>query len=122
MAGVTAGEYADGVTFQATNCPAELPRPSPPLPPQSSVLTLSASSTATTGTSTVTISAIGNISSTLEVLLGSTTITLTVNPAAPPPSTCTINYVIQPQNSSAFGATITIDNTGTTALSGWALG
>ena len=122
VAGVTAGEYADGVTFQATNLPSGVTASfTPTSATESSVLTLSASSTATTGTSTVTISAIGNISSTLEVLLGSTTITLTVNPAAPPPSTCTIDYVIQPQNSSAFGATITIDNTGTTALSGWAL-
>jgi mannan endo-1,4-beta-mannosidase len=55
----------------------------------------------------------------LEVLLGYTTIELAVT--GTPPSTCTIDYVIQPQNTSQFGATITIDNTGTTALTGWTL-
>ena len=34
---------------------------------------------------------------------------------------CNIVYTISPQNSSAFGASITIDNTGTTALSSWTL-
>jgi hypothetical protein len=34
---------------------------------------------------------------------------------------CSVVYTISPQNSSAFGATITINNTGTTALSGWSL-
>jgi len=36
-------------------------------------------------------------------------------------STCTIDYTISPQNSSAFGAAITINNTGTTALTSWTL-
>ena len=36
-------------------------------------------------------------------------------------STCTIDYTISPQNSSAFGAAITIKNTGTTALTSWTL-
>jgi hypothetical protein len=34
---------------------------------------------------------------------------------------CGVVYTISPQNSSDFGATITINNTGTTALSGWSL-
>jgi|HubBroStandDraft_1064217.scaffolds.fasta_scaffold10997_1 hypothetical protein len=34
---------------------------------------------------------------------------------------CTIDYTISPQNSSAFGAAITINNTGTTNLSSWKL-
>lgn len=37
------------------------------------------------------------------------------------PTACNILYTIQPQNSSAFGASITIENTGTTALSSWTL-
>jgi hypothetical protein len=36
-------------------------------------------------------------------------------------SACTIDYTISPQNSSAFGAAITIKNTGATALNGWTL-
>ena len=34
---------------------------------------------------------------------------------------CTVNYTITPQNSSSFGATIAIENGGTTALSNWTL-
>ena len=34
---------------------------------------------------------------------------------------CNVVYTISPQNSSAFGAAITIQNTGTTALSSWTL-
>ena len=36
-------------------------------------------------------------------------------------SACTIDYTISPQNSSAFGAAITIKNTGTAALTSWTL-
>jgi hypothetical protein len=36
-------------------------------------------------------------------------------------STCTVDYTISPQNSSAFGSAITIKNTGTTALTSWTL-
>ena len=35
--------------------------------------------------------------------------------------TCTVNYTITPQNSSTFGATIAIENQGTTTLSNWTL-
>jgi len=34
---------------------------------------------------------------------------------------CTVNYTITPQNSSTFGATLSIMNSGTTALSNWTL-
>jgi hypothetical protein len=36
-------------------------------------------------------------------------------------STCTVDYTISPQNSSAFGAAIVIQNTGSTALTSWTL-
>lgn len=36
-------------------------------------------------------------------------------------SACTVNYSITPQNSSAFGATLSIKNGGTSALSNWTL-
>jgi endoglucanase len=80
----------------------------------SSVLTLTASSTATTGAFTVTIKGTsGSVTAT-------TTITLTVNPSSPTLS-CEIDYAISPQNTSAFGAAITIKNTGSAALSSWTL-
>ncbi len=121
VSGIPVGKFPSGVTFEATNLPMGVTASFGPASTiNTSVLTLMASSTATAGTYTVTISAIGNLSSTLEVLLGSTSIALTVTPATPP-STCTINYVIQPQNSSTFGANITINNTGTTALTSWTL-
>ncbi len=120
VAGVPAGKFPSGVTFEASNLPNGVTASfSPTSSINTSLLTLTASSTAPAGAYTVTISAIGNISNTLEVLLGSTTIAVTVT--APPPSTCTIDYVIQPQNTSAFGANITINNTGTTALTSWTL-
>jgi len=36
-------------------------------------------------------------------------------------SSCHVTYTISPQNTSAFGASITIQNTGTTAINGWTL-
>jgi hypothetical protein len=80
----------------------------------SSVLTLTASSTATTGAATVTITG------TSGTLTASTTIALTVNTATTG-AKCTIDYTISPQNTSAFGASLTINNTGTTALTSWTL-
>jgi hypothetical protein len=78
-----------------------------------SVLTFTASSTAAVGTATVTIAGISG------TLTQTTTITLTV--AISGGAACTIDYSTTPQNSSAFGATITINNTGTTSLTSWAL-
>jgi endoglucanase len=80
----------------------------------SSVLTLTASSTAATGAATVTITG------TSGTLTATTTIALTVN-AGTTGAKCTIDYSISPQNTSAFGASITINNTGTTALTSWTL-
>jgi cellulose 1,4-beta-cellobiosidase len=78
-----------------------------------SVLTLTASATATAGTSTVTITG------TSGSLTATTTIALTVTASGG--SACTVDYTISPQNSSQFGATISIINNGTTALSNWSL-
>jgi hypothetical protein len=80
----------------------------------SSVLTLAASSTATVGTATVTITG------TSGTLSASTTIALTITAAASS-SECSIVYTILPQNSTAFGGAITINNTGTTAWTSWTL-
>lgn len=80
----------------------------------SSSVTFTASAAATAGTYTVTI---GGSSSSLSA---STTITLTINPKMTT-AACSISYTISPQNSSAFGAAIAINNTGSTALSSWTL-
>ncbi len=120
VTGVFAGEFPQGVTFEVTNLPSGVTASfGPTSTTETSVLTLSVGSTAAIGTYPVTVSAIGNLSSTLELLLGSTTITLTVTGVTPP--TCAIDYVIEPQNTSQFGVTITIDNMGTTALTSWTL-
>jgi cellulose 1,4-beta-cellobiosidase len=77
-----------------------------------SVLTFTASSTATVGTATITITGTsGSLSAT-------TTIALTVSSSGG--GACTVDYVISPQNSSAFGAAITIVN-GSTAITSWTL-
>jgi len=48
-------------------------------------------------------------------------LTLFAPSALAAPTACNILYAIQPQNTSAFGATITIQNTGTTAIANWSL-
>lgn len=77
----------------------------------SSVLTFTASSTAATGAATVTVTGTSGTlteTATLSLFVGS--------------SSCSIAYTISPQSSSAFGGSIIIDNTSTTALSSWTLG
>jgi hypothetical protein len=80
----------------------------------SSLLTLVASSTATIENSKVTISG------TSGTLTASATIALTVNPKTTG-SACTIDYVISPQNSTAFGATLTLVNNSSIAWTSWTL-
>lgn len=80
----------------------------------SSVLTLAASSSATPGTSTVTITG------TSGSLTASTTIALTVTTATSG-FACHVTYTITNQWPGGFGASITINNTGTTSISNWTL-
>jgi endoglucanase len=79
-----------------------------------SVLTFTATSTATTGLATVTITG------TSGTVTATTTIALTVNPVTTPGG-CHVVYATSPQNTSAFGATVSIQNTGTTAWTSWTL-
>ncbi|HEY1254222.1 MAG TPA: cellulose binding domain-containing protein, partial [Terracidiphilus sp.] len=81
----------------------------------SSLLTLAASSSATTGNFPITIT--GSSGS----LTASTLITLTVSPAGTTGFACHIGYTISSQWAGGFGAAITINNTGTTAISNWTL-
>jgi hypothetical protein len=78
----------------------------------SSVLTLTASSTATLG------SRHGHHYRNLGNHPATTTIALTVSPFGR--RGCTVDYTISPQNTSAFGASITIVN-GPTAITSWTL-
>ncbi len=113
---ITVSEFciSGSATLTASGFPAGVTAAFAPNPTTSTgVVTFTASATAAAGTYTVTIVGVnGSLSS-------STTVVLTVLPK--PISQCTVLYTIQPQNSSAFGVTITIDNTGTTALTSWVL-
>ncbi|MGA9669340.1 MAG: cellulase family glycosylhydrolase [Terracidiphilus sp.] len=80
----------------------------------SSVLTLTASSTATSGAFSVTITG------TSGSLTATTPIALTVNGSGSG-FACHVGYTISSQWGGGFGAAITINNTGTTAISSWTL-
>jgi cellulase/cellobiase CelA1 len=106
------GGFTGSVTLAATGLPTGVTVAYGTNPTTStSVLTFTASATATAGTSTVTITG------TSGTTTATTTIALTVAPAG---GACTVDYVISPQNTSAFGATITIIN-GSTAVTSWTL-
>ena len=108
------GGFTGSVTLAATGLPSGVTVAYGTNPTTStSVLTFTASATATTGTSTVTIT--GTSGSTTA----KTTIALTVSSSGG--SACEVDYTISPQNSSQFGAAITIKNNGSTTLSGWSL-
>ncbi|MGA2220104.1 MAG: cellulase family glycosylhydrolase [Terracidiphilus sp.] len=106
------GGFTGSVSFTASGLPSGVTASfSPPSSTSSSVLTLTASPTAATGSATVTVT--GTSASTTAT----TTIALTVAPSG---GACTVDYVISPQNTSAFGASITIVN-GPTAITSWTL-
>jgi hypothetical protein len=107
--------FAGSVTLSASGLPSGVTAAFATNPTTgSSVLTLTASSTATTGTSNITITG------TSGTLRASKVIALTVNPKTTG-SACTIDYTITPQNSTSFGAAITIVNNSSAALSSWTL-
>jgi hypothetical protein len=107
------GGFTGSVTFTATGLPTGVTASfSPASSTSSSVVTLTASGTATVGSSTVTITG------TSGTTTATTTIALTVSPSTS--GSCTVDYVISPQNTSAFGASITIIN-GPTAITSWTL-
>ena len=109
------GGFTGSVAFTVSGLPSGVTASfSPASSASSSVLTLTASGTATTGAFTVTVT--GTSGSTTA----STTFTLDVTTSVTG-SACSVNYTINPQSSSNFGANITIKNGGTTALSNWVL-
>ncbi|MGP8173077.1 MAG: cellulase family glycosylhydrolase [Terracidiphilus sp.] len=108
------GGFTGSVTLSATGLPSGVTVAYGTNPTTStSVLTFTATSTASTGAATVTIT--GTSGSTKAT----TTITLSVTSSGSG-STCTVDYVISPQNSSQFGAAITIKN-GSAAITSWTL-
>jgi glucuronoarabinoxylan endo-1,4-beta-xylanase len=108
------GGFTGSVSFAASGLPSGVTASfNPASSTSSSVLTLTASSTGTTGAFTVTVT--GTSGSTTA----STTFTLSVGTTGG--GACTVDYSISPQNSSQFGATVTIKNGGTTTLSNWVL-
>ncbi|MGA2085453.1 MAG: cellulose binding domain-containing protein [Terracidiphilus sp.] len=109
------GGFTGSVTFTASGMPSGVTAAfSPTSSTSSSVLTLTASSTATTGAFTITVT--GTSGSTTA----KTSFTLSVTSSGSGVA-CEVDYAISPQNSSQFGAAITIKNGGSTTLSGWSL-
>jgi len=105
--------FTGSVTFVASGQPTGVTAAfSPASSATSSVLTLTVASTTVAGNYTITVT---GTSGTLAAV--TTSFTLTVASA----SSCTVGYTISPQNNSQFGASITIKNGGTTALSTWSL-
>jgi len=110
------GGFTGSVTLAASSLPSGVTATLAPNPTTgSSVVTFTASSAATLGTSTVTIT---GTSGTLAPV--TTTVTLTVSTGTTG-FACHIGYTISSQWQGGFGAAITINNTGTTAISNWTL-
>lgn len=108
--------FTGSVAFTASGLPSGVTAVfNPASSTNSSVVTLTANSTAAAGAYTVTIT--GTSGSTTAT----TTIALSINSSGGGSAACTVDYTISSQNSSQFGASITIKNGGTTALSGWVL-
>jgi glycosyl hydrolase family 62/cellulose binding protein with CBM2 domain len=112
---VPANGVTGAVSFSATGLPSGVTASFSPTSSTSSLLTVTASSTAATGTFPITIT--GTSGSTKA----STKITLSVGAGGGKGSACAVAYTISPQSSSTFGATLSIINNGSTALSGWSL-
>jgi hypothetical protein len=83
----------------------------------SGVATL-ATSFAATGTDSLTAVYGGSTTYTTST---SSAVSVTVSPATGTGFACSVVYTIAPQSSSAFGATIDLENTGTTAWTSWSL-
>jgi glucuronoarabinoxylan endo-1,4-beta-xylanase len=108
------GGFTGSVAFTTSALPSGVTAAfSPTSSATSSVLTLTASSTAAAGAYTITVTGTS----------GSTTATTSfiLNVSTNSSGGCAVTYTISPQNSSNFGASITIVNGGSTTLSNWVL-
>jgi endoglucanase len=107
--------FAGSVTLAASGLPAGVTAAFGTNPATStSVVTFTVSATAAAGTSTITITG------TSGAITASTTIALTVTGGSTGFG-CHVVYAISPQNTTAFGATISIQNTGSAAIGSWTL-
>jgi len=110
-----AGSFTGSVTLSASGLPSGVTAAFGTNPTTgSSILTLTASSSAATGSYTVTVTGVSG--STTET----TTFTLTVNSATGSLG-CHVTYTISSQWSGEFGASIALENTGSTAWTSWTL-
>ena len=105
--------FAGSVTFAASGLPTGVTASfSPASSTTSSVVTLAVASSTVAGTYPITITG------TSGTLSASTSISLIVGTTN---SACQVVYTISPHGSSAFGAALTIIDTGTTAWTSWTL-
>jgi cellulose 1,4-beta-cellobiosidase len=113
---IDSGGFAGSVTLAASGLPTGVGAVFSTNPTTgASVLTLTASTTATAGTSNVIITG------TSGTLTATTSIALTVKPVVAAGFACHVDYTLSSEWPGGFGAAITINNTGTTALSNWTL-
>jgi endoglucanase len=111
-----AGGFSGTVTLGIAGLPAGVTAAFATNPtPGSSLLTLTGSNTAAASTSNLTITG------TSSALTSTTHIALTVNPATVGGFACHVGYTLGSEWPGGFGAAITINNTGTTAISSWTL-
>jgi cellulose 1,4-beta-cellobiosidase len=99
--------FTGAVTISATSS-----NPGVSVAVSGNTLTLTASATATGSAAISVTGKSGSLSATTSI-----TVTVTASGGGG----CTIDYTISPQNSTSFGAAITIVNNGSTALSSWTL-
>ena len=111
-----AGGFSGNVTLSITGLPAGVTAAFATNPTtSSSLLTLTGSNTAAAGTYSLTIGG------TSGALTSATQISLTVSPAVASGFACHVGYTVSSEWPGGFGGAITINNTGTTAISSWTL-
>ena len=112
------GGFSGNVTLAVSGLPAGVTAALATNPTTAtSALTLTASSAAAAGTATITVTG------TSGALTSTAHFTLTISPATGTGTgfACHIGYTVTTQWAGGFGAAITINNTGTTAISNWTL-
>jgi cellulose 1,4-beta-cellobiosidase len=113
---IDTGGFAGSVTLTASGLPSGVGAVFSTNPTTgSSVLTLTASSTASAGTANVIITG------TSGTLTATASVALSVNPVVTAGFACHVDYTVNSQWAGGFGAALTINNTGTTAISNWTL-
>ena len=111
-----AGGFSGNVTLAVSGLPAGVTAAFASNPTTAtSILTLTASSTAAAGTSSITVTG------TSGALTSTARFALTISSATGNGFACHIGYTLSSEWGGGFGASITINNTGTTGISNWTL-